>query len=241
MNPHQRSSTKQSGIKSRKCWPESAKTSYSLKGWSNKPTKLQLQSIIWILSQSYESTEIDRRTWLNVPSGTHWSTSSDTHQVVEIWKETSIKKYTMWKVLSQGIHLCNMKALFLLVSKIWPRLKFFKRRSNFKVTRSKIIVSYERSCPKEYTCAIWKSYQFWFESYGQGYRVFFQKQVKLQVQSHKVKKTLWYYVKGLDIRNTHMKYESSIFNGLKVMAKVKVFVYAANADADTYADTRAMI
>ena len=35
-----------------------------------------------------------------------------------------------------------------------------------------------------------------------------------------------------------MKYESSIFNGLKVMAKVKVFVYAANADAD--ADTRAM-
>ena len=35
-----------------------------------------------------------------------------------------------------------------------------------------------------------------------------------------------------------MKYESSIFIGLKVMAKVKVFVYAANADAD--ADGRAM-
>ena len=35
-----------------------------------------------------------------------------------------------------------------------------------------------------------------------------------------------------------MKYESSIFNGLKVMAKVKVFVYVANADADT--DARAM-
>ena len=31
-------------------------------------------------------------------------------------------------------------------------------------------------------------------------------------------------------RNTHMKYENSIFNGLKVMAKVKVFVYAADAD-----------
>ena len=29
-----------------------------------------------------------------------------------------------------------------------------------------------------------------------------------------------------------MKYESSIFNGLKVMANVKVFVYAANGDAD---------
>ena len=37
-----------------------------------------------------------------------------------------------------------------------------------------------------------------------------------------------------------MKYENSIVNGLKVMAKVKVFVYAANADADTEADGRAM-
>ena len=36
-----------------------------------------------------------------------------------------------------------------------------------------------------------------------------------------------------------MKYESSIFIGLKFMAKVKVFVYTANADAD--ADSRAMI
>ena len=34
------------------------------------------------------------------------------------------------------------------------------------------------------------------------------------------------------------KNESSIFNGLKVMAKVKVFVYTANADTDT--NTRAM-
>ena len=32
----------------------------------------------------YESTEVDRRTWLHVSSGTFWSTSSDTHQVVEI-------------------------------------------------------------------------------------------------------------------------------------------------------------
>ena len=45
-----------------------------------------------------------------------------------------------------------------------------------------------------------------------------------------------------------MKYESSIFNGLKVIAKVKVFVHAVNpdadtdtnADADTDADSRAM-
>ena len=39
---------------------------------------------IIMLYKRYESTELDRRTWLHVPSGTHWSTSSDTHQVVEI-------------------------------------------------------------------------------------------------------------------------------------------------------------
>ena len=39
-----------------------------------------------MLSKRYKSTEVDRRTWLHVPSGTPWSTSSDTHQVVEINK-----------------------------------------------------------------------------------------------------------------------------------------------------------
>ena len=42
-----------------------------------------------MLSKRNESTEVNRRTWLHVPSGTPWSTSSDTHQVVEIQKETS--------------------------------------------------------------------------------------------------------------------------------------------------------
>ena len=37
-----------------------------------------------MLSKRYESTEVDRRTWLHVPSETHWSTSSDTRQVVDI-------------------------------------------------------------------------------------------------------------------------------------------------------------
>ena len=36
-----------------------------------------------------------------------------------------------------------------------------------------------------------------------------------------------------------MKYESSIFNGWKVMTKVKVFVHATNADADGRAMTLA--
>ena len=60
--------------------------------------KLQFLSIlkqkILMLSKRYKSTEVDRRTWLHVPSGTPWSTSSDTHQAVEIYIETSTKMYT---------------------------------------------------------------------------------------------------------------------------------------------------
>ena len=40
-----------------------------------------------MLSKRYDSIEVDHRTWLHVPSGTHWSTSSDTHQVVEKYKK----------------------------------------------------------------------------------------------------------------------------------------------------------
>ena len=47
-----------------------------------------------MLSKRYESIEVDRRTWLHVPWGTHWSTSSDTNQVVEIQIETSTEMYT---------------------------------------------------------------------------------------------------------------------------------------------------
>ena len=37
-----------------------------------------------MLSKRYESTEVERKTWLHVPQGKLWSTSSDTHQVVEV-------------------------------------------------------------------------------------------------------------------------------------------------------------
>ena len=63
------------------------------KRWYNKPITLQFQSIltqkILMLSKRYKSTEVDRRTWLYVLSGTHWSTSRDTYPEVEIWNETS--------------------------------------------------------------------------------------------------------------------------------------------------------
>ena len=72
-----------------------------------------------------------------------------------------VKNYgMMWKVLSQAMYMCIVKALALLIWKLWPWLNFLKSRSNFKVkfTRSKIMVWCERSCLKEYTCEIWKSY-----------------------------------------------------------------------------------
>ena len=47
-----------------------------------------------MLSKRYKSPEIDRRTWLYLPSGTQWYTSSDTHHVVETEIKTSSKMYT---------------------------------------------------------------------------------------------------------------------------------------------------
>ena len=61
-----------------------------------------------MLSKRYESIEVDRRTWLQVPSGTPWSTSSDTHQVVEIIKDQNIESPTEW----QKGPSCCMKVLF---------------------------------------------------------------------------------------------------------------------------------
>ena len=48
-----------------------------------------------------------------------------------------------------------------------------------------------------------------------------------------VKVTTWYHRKGLVTRNTHAKYQSSICNSAKVMAKVKVFVTDGQRDGRT--------
>ena len=54
------------------------------------------------------------------------------------------------KVLSQGMYMCNMKALPLLVRKLWPRLKFYRSRSNLKVkaTRSTRHMFVKHGCPR---------------------------------------------------------------------------------------------
>ena len=80
--------------------PKSALYQLKPKGWYNNPTELQFQSILYtenlMLSKRYESTEVDCRIWLHVPSGTPWSTRRDTHQVVKIQKETSTQMYTSY-------------------------------------------------------------------------------------------------------------------------------------------------
>ena len=74
------------------------------------------------------------------------------------------------KVLSQGIHMWNMKALSLTVQKLWSRLKFskLKVKGHGQGHKVKHLVLMERSCHKEYTCEIWKPYLLRFKSYDQG-------------------------------------------------------------------------
>ena len=58
-----------------------------------------------MLPKRYKSTEVDRITWLHVPSGTLWSTSSDTHQPLVIRKAQMLyqsNQITVIKVTASG-------------------------------------------------------------------------------------------------------------------------------------------
>ena len=46
-----------------------------------------------MLLERYKSTEVDRRTWLHVPSGTRWSTSSDTHLHIKMISINTLQGY----------------------------------------------------------------------------------------------------------------------------------------------------
>ena len=89
-----------------------------------------------MLSKRYESTEVDRRTWLHVPSGTHWSTSSDTHQVVEIQIETSTKMYTPLCLTTlfryrltagPGLYVSQFCFYVIMISHTWLVLVFISQ------------------------------------------------------------------------------------------------------------------
>ena len=78
-----------------------------------------------MLSLRYRSTKVDYRTWLHVPSGTPWSTSSDTYQNVEIYKNTSKFSFPNFFLQSFvielkfcrwiGVDLTQIKFQFVLV------------------------------------------------------------------------------------------------------------------------------
>ena len=60
--------------------PKRAETSWSQNGWCKKTHKITISNNLNTENldalKRYESTEVDRRTWLHVPSGTHWSQRS---------------------------------------------------------------------------------------------------------------------------------------------------------------------
>ena len=111
---------------------------------------------------------------------------------------------SFWKVLPQGMQIWFMKALPLLVIKLWPTLKFFICRSNFKVkvTRSIIRVRHEKVLPQG--MHIWniKALPLFVTSYGRGSS--FSKGGQTSRSRSLGHKSL-YGMKGLATRNAHMK------------------------------------
>ena len=99
-----------------------------------------------------------------------------------------------------------MIALPLKVFKLWPMLKFFKSRSNFKVkvTRSKIVAASRgmHVSPAKHSYASVTD--------GQTDRQTMDKVIPMCRYASQATQKLWYHVKGLVIRNTgtHVKYES---------------------------------
>jgi hypothetical protein len=71
-------------------------------------------------------------------------------------RQNSRSRFQNLRLQYKGLVTSNMQALSLTIQKIWPKLKFLKSESNFKVkvTRSKILVLIERSCHKEHTYEI---------------------------------------------------------------------------------------
>jgi hypothetical protein len=93
-----------------------------------------------------------------------WPSLSKVMTMIKVLEKVNFKvKDQMVKVkisnersCQNGIHMWDMETLLPTNQKIWPRLKFSKRRSKSKVKgqRVKVLVSNERSCQKEYTCEI---------------------------------------------------------------------------------------
>ena len=110
---------------------------------------------------------------------------SPARQQIWPWDRSKVKVRSQFgtnkKGLSQWSFIPNINAVSLKLQKIWARLKFLwqrdrriDRQMSFNVPRfrerrgTKIIVWCERSCLREHTCEVWKSYLLLFISYNQG-------------------------------------------------------------------------
>ena len=120
--------------------------------------------------------------------------------------------------------MCNMKALSLMVKKLWPMLKFSKvGQTSRSRSRGQKLWYHVKGLVSRNT----------FEQYQSP--ITSGKKVMAKVNFFKVGQTsrsrsqsqkVWCHVKGLVTRNTHVQYESLISSGKKVMAKVNIFVHA---------------
>ena len=106
-----------------------------------------------------------------------------------------------------------MKALAIPVRKLWPRLKFLKSRSNFKVkvTRSKNFCTCGNVSPQEmYICNI-EALRLLVRELSPRLKIFLE--VGRTSRSRLLGQKLWYPWKGLVTRNVHMRYEGPTFSG----------------------------
>ena len=86
MNARQWSFAKQSSFKEENGGPKVPKQAVAKRNGviNSQNYKFNFNTENLMLQKRYESTEVDRWTWLHVPSWTLLSNSSGTHQVVEI-------------------------------------------------------------------------------------------------------------------------------------------------------------
>ena len=92
-----------------------------------------------MLSNRYESTEVDRKPWLYVSSGTHLSTSNDTHQEVEIKKKILLRRLHRFKSElinnMDNMRISGMEPSSVILSQIkqFKKLKRYAKKCQNKI------------------------------------------------------------------------------------------------------------
>jgi hypothetical protein len=125
------------------------KVMVSMKGLDRRNTHVKYES-----PRTYQSNIMTKVKVLEKVKPQGWRTEGQGHGI-------------KWKVLPEGIHMWNMKALPPTNQTLWPML-ILEKKAKVKGKRIKVMVSNERSCWKEYTCEIWKPKHLPIKSYDEG-------------------------------------------------------------------------